>query len=92
MLTSRLPEDQPQPYRLIDQTPADYVAREVARLTEHDATVDTQLALHMTTTALAQVIADDIAVGETAYPPTVARYVEARDRYRQVVADRNASR
>ena len=77
---------------LIDQTPAVYIDREVARLTEHDTTIDTQLALHMTCTSLAQVIADDIAAGEVAWGPTVARYVEARDRYRQVVADRNASR
>jgi hypothetical protein len=74
---------------LIDQTPAVYVTREVARMTEHDPTVDSQMALHMITTSCAQVIADDVAAGERPWPPTVARYVEARDRYRAAVVERN---
>jgi hypothetical protein len=89
---SRLPEDQPRHARTIDQTPAAYIENAVARMTEHDTSLDRQFALHLEVTSLAQVIADDIADGEDAWPPTVARYVYARDEYRKCVTAREATR
>jgi hypothetical protein len=83
--------------KLIDSTPADafglpadFVNAEVARHTEWDIQMDRQAALHLLVTSLAQVIADDIAAGELAYGPTVARYVYARDAYRAIVAEHAA--
>ena len=78
--------------RLIDQTPADYVTSQVARITEHDTVADIRMALHLTVTSLAQVIADDVAARDEPWPATVARYTEARDRYRALVELEEARR
>ena len=88
---ARLAEDQPQ-RKLIDQTPAAYIEGETARLCEHDTSLTRQFALHLVTTSTAQVIADDIAAGEQPFGPTVARYVYARDQYRECLLRREASR
>lgn len=77
---------------LIDQNPASYIDRQVAILTENDTSIDQQFALHMTVTSLAQVIAEDVVDGETPWPPTVARYIEARNRYRAMLLDRESHR
>jgi hypothetical protein len=76
---------------LIDRTPAEQIEFHVARMTEHDASMDRQMALHLELTSIAQVIADDVACGEHAWPATVDRYVYARDEYRKCLTARAAS-
>ena len=64
-------------------TPAEYIEGHTAFMAEHDPKMTRRDALHLQVTSLAQVIADDIAAGEDAYPATVDRYVYARDEYKK---------